>query len=57
MSQLYENVLGRGPDPAGLAGWLDGMANHGVTRDMVLVGFAESPENIAKVAAEWLVVV
>jgi hypothetical protein len=57
VSQLYQNVLGRGPDPAGLAGWLDGMANHGVTRDMVLVGFAESPENIAKVGAEWLVVV
>jgi hypothetical protein len=57
VSQLYENVLGRGPDPAGLAGWLDGMANHGVTRDMVLVGFAESPENIAKAGAEWLVVV
>jgi hypothetical protein len=57
VTQLYQNVLGRGPDAAGFAGWLDGMANHGVTRDMVLVGFAESPENIAKVGADWLVVV
>jgi hypothetical protein len=54
VTQLYQNVLGRGPDAAGLAGWLDAMA-HGTTREIVLVGFAESPENIAKTAGDWLI--
>jgi hypothetical protein len=51
--QLYENVLGRGPDQAGLDGWISAM-DHGYTQGMVLVGFAESPENIAK-DAHWLI--
>jgi hypothetical protein len=56
---LYENVLSRVPDANGLNGWLslmhDGDSNglH-YTREMVLVGFAESPENIAKTAGDWL---
>lgn len=52
---LYTNVLDRAPDTGGLNGWLDLMHNHGFTREMVLVGFAESPENIAKTAADWLI--
>jgi len=56
ITQLYQNVLGRAPDANGLNGWLSAMQNgdaNGVhyTREMVLVGFAESPENIAKTAA------
>jgi Domain of unknown function (DUF4214) len=55
LTQLYANVLGRAPDPGGLSGWLNLMHGGGFTRDMVLVGFAESPENMAKTAADWLI--
>ena len=54
VSQLYRNVLDREPDAGGLAGWLDIMHSGG-TRAFVLVGFAESPENISKTAADWLI--
>jgi hypothetical protein len=55
---LHNNVLGRGPDATGLAGWLNYLTPGNAsgttfTRGMVLVGFAESPENIAK-SATWL---
>jgi ELWxxDGT repeat protein len=53
VTAMYENVLGRAPDQAGLNFWLGELAG-GETRAIVLVGFAESPENIAKTAA-WLV--
>ena len=59
VNALYYNVLGRGPDQAGLYGWLDALAN-GWDRGHVLTGFSESPENIALVAPAiddgiWLV--
>jgi hypothetical protein len=54
VTQLYANVLDRAPDAAGLHGWLDAMDN-GTTREAVLVGFAESNENIAKAHADWLI--
>jgi hypothetical protein len=54
VTQLYQNVLGRGPDQTGLDGWLNAMHSDGYTRDMVLVGFAESAENIAN-SAHWLI--
>jgi hypothetical protein len=54
VTQLYENVLNRPPEQAGLSGWLSLMHDSGFTRDMVLVGFAESAENIAKTAG-WLI--
>jgi hypothetical protein len=53
---LYQNVLDRAPDASGLAGWLNLMAS-GTSREVVLVGFAESAENIAKTGADWLVAV
>jgi len=40
---LYENVLGRAPDTAGLNGWLDTLSD-GAARETVVVGFSESPE-------------
>jgi hypothetical protein len=61
VTQLYLNVLNRTPDPTEVNGWLNLMHNgdaHGThyTQEMVLVGFAESPENIAKTAhAGWLI--
>jgi hypothetical protein len=43
---LYENVLGREPDPAGLASWT-GLLGNGTSRGGVLIGFSESQEGIA----------
>ncbi len=60
VTQMYANVLGRAPEASGLNFWLDAMHSgyqgQTFTREMVLVGFAESPENIAKAAADWLFV-
>ena len=42
---LYENVLGREPDPAGLHDWVVQLGA-GMTRGQVLVGFSESQEGI-----------
>ena len=53
VTQLYANVLGRAPDSGGLNFWVDSLS-HGSTRPIVLVGFAESPENIAKTSGDWL---
>jgi hypothetical protein len=54
VTAMYENVLGRAPDQAGLNFWLGQLEGGGQTRAVVLVRFAESPENVAKTAA-WLV--
>jgi hypothetical protein len=43
---LYENVLGREPDSAGLQDWVNRLGT-GYTRGQVLIGFSESPEGIA----------
>lgn len=40
---LYNNVLGRAPDPTGLAAWTNAL-NSGATRGQVMLGFSESPE-------------
>jgi len=52
---LYQNVLGRGPDQSGLTFWVNQLEGAGQSRAIVLVGFAESPENVAKTSADWLV--
>lgn len=57
VTQLYQNVLGRGPDQAGLNFWIGQLGAGHQTREVVLVGFAESPENIAKTAADWLITI
>lgn len=48
VTQLYQNVLHRGPDENGLAYHLGDLA-HGLGRSDVLVHFSESPENQALV--------
>jgi Domain of unknown function (DUF4214) len=53
ITQMYANVLGRAPDTAGYNFWL-GQMQAGTTQAMVLVGFAESPENTAK-SGSWLI--
>jgi len=45
VTQLYQNVLGRGPDSAGLADWT-GQLGSGTSRGQVLIGFSQSPEGI-----------
>jgi hypothetical protein len=49
VTELYTNVLGRAPDPAGLAYW-EGQAKSGMARDQLLVAFATSTENHALTA-------
>lgn len=44
---VYQNVLGRSPDAAGLSYWTGKLANGG-TRGRVMVGFSESSEYIRK---------
>jgi Domain of unknown function (DUF4214) len=45
VTALYQNVLGRAPDPGGLANWT-GLLASGTSRGGVLIGFAQSPEGI-----------
>jgi serralysin len=51
VNQLYLNVLDRNGEPAGIAGWVNGLAN-GLTRADVLKGFSESTENQANVIGQ-----
>lgn len=46
VTQLYQNVLHRGPDAGGLSYHTSNLAG-GMSRAQVLVGFSESPENQA----------
>jgi Ca2+-binding RTX toxin-like protein len=44
---LYQNVLGRAPDQAGLSSWLDSMMA-GASRTSVVLGFSNSAEYVGK---------
>ena len=63
LTQIYNNVLGRVADSGGYNAWLNAMNTAGYTKEMVLVGFAESPENVsltgysASHTSGWLMVV
>ena len=50
LTQLYQNILGRAPDPAGLAYWLGLLDKGALTRGQALAGFADSAENVQLVA-------
>jgi uncharacterized delta-60 repeat protein len=52
---LYQNVLGRAPDAAGLAGWAALLDGGTYTRGQVLLGFSESAEYQAAMANEVFV--
>jgi alpha-tubulin suppressor-like RCC1 family protein len=43
VTRLYANVLGRAPDPDGLAGWVAQLQG-GATRGQVVLGFSDSAE-------------
>ncbi len=45
---VYENVLGRAPDPGGRAHWVSGLDAGRLQRGKVMVGFSESPEFVKK---------
>ncbi|HEY2154228.1 MAG TPA: Ig-like domain repeat protein, partial [Isosphaeraceae bacterium] len=49
VTTLYEEILGRGPDPAGLAFWVQ-VLDRGVTPATVAVAFWNSPEHVFLVA-------
>jgi hypothetical protein len=51
---LYENVLGRAPDPAGLSGWV-ALLGGGMSRGQAMLGFSDSAEFQAASANEVLV--
>jgi len=46
ITQLYANVLGRAPDAAGLANWVNALAAGAQSQAQVLAGFSESAENV-----------
>ncbi|UTY58052.1 DUF4214 domain-containing protein [Massilia sp. erpn] len=48
LTLLYQNALHRQPDPGGLDFWL-AVLKSGASRESVVLGFAESPENHAQV--------
>ncbi|WP_284178597.1 M64 family metallopeptidase [Rhabdaerophilum sp. SD176] len=50
ITALYQNVLGRAPDPSGFSGWQGRLDDGSWTRTTMLLGFSESPENISNVA-------
>jgi Ca2+-binding RTX toxin-like protein len=57
---LYQNVLERPGEQAGLDYWTGLLASGAATRSDVLIGFSESPENVAQLAPAftdglWLV--
>jgi len=43
---LYQNVLGREPDAAGLKFWQDSLNSNSINRDYALINFANSAENV-----------
>ena len=53
VTQLYSNILDRTPDTLGLSGWESQLKN-GVSREHVLVGFADSAEAIANATQGYI---
>jgi hypothetical protein len=49
VEKLYENILGRQGEPAGVKAWTDAL-NNGWSQGTVLMGFSESAENVALTA-------
>lgn len=49
IDKLYENVLGRAGEAAGISYWV-GQLDSGASKSAILAGFSESPENVAGVA-------
>ncbi|WP_339115215.1 DUF4214 domain-containing protein [Thioclava sp. GXIMD2076] len=54
VTQLYQNVLGRAPDAAGLKSWTTFLGQEGNSRADVVVGFSESTEFSRNMQSEVL---
>ena len=52
VTQIYQNVLHRTPDSAGLSAWVNA-ANSGLSHEAILVGFALGTENVSNTAG-WI---
>jgi len=52
---IYRNVLGRNPDPQGLAFWTNQLDTGNLTRGQVMIGFSESEEYKAYSQADTFV--
>lgn len=50
VTQLYGNVLGRGPDPLGQSSWVGNLGSGAMNRAQVLTSFSESAENLRNTA-------
>lgn len=50
INKLYENVLGWQVENGGITYW-GGQLDGGASKASILVGFSESPENVASVAS------
>ncbi|MEZ5183002.1 MAG: DUF4214 domain-containing protein [Acidimicrobiales bacterium] len=48
VARVYENVLGRQPDPSGLAYWVRKLETRALSRGSVMLNFSESSENVRK---------
>jgi hypothetical protein len=48
---LYQNVLGRKGDVTGIEFWNEALSSNKLDRDAVLIGFAQSPENVSLTAS------
>jgi hypothetical protein len=61
VTQLYQNILGRGPDAAGLTFWLGTLSSFANQRADVVTGFTSSYENLSSIIASatnpngWLI--
>jgi uncharacterized protein (TIGR03118 family) len=51
VDQVYQGLLGRQADPAGLAGWT-GQMDQGLTRAQVVAGIEQSPEYLTRVVQQ-----
>ena len=51
VTRMYQNVLHRAPEPAGIAFWLDVLDKKLAPVSEVLAAFSESPENLQTLAA------
>ena len=52
VARVYDNVLGRAPDAAGLAHWRGQLDTSAMDRGQVMLAFSESDEYRAIIAAE-----
>lgn len=53
VTELYRRLLGREPEPAGLAYWVDLLDRGATTREQVVLGFVRSEENHRNLVAAW----